>query len=449
MPIFPEMDPNDVTAQGLAPPPMVQPEAPAVMPQPAPQMMPAQMMPASPIGGQFYNPMADHVPSVMQDPALQAKLKQAYHQQLDDFIHTNKGDSAGKLGQLFTGLSAVGLGAFGGAAGGMAATDLVRQAHADANAAKSRTEAHAQSSIMALRHLADIEATTGLKPWSQAMKDFRQAQGQGIKDKGLDIQQQKADDAKTYHDGLLKAKESFRSTYQNLKQDDQKLKAMGINFNYDKLQQAHDVADMQDKRMRDIATIQAKVRKGIADQSDITARAKLLHAYQHDNAWLGMETQKHNDYLEKLSNERDPLTGKPKYDDGKGNPVDFRKYKTDYTPMQPGEQAAPDPQDLAGALDLLHQGGQLPAAPQSPFGQEPMPQGAPQQPGMPPQQTQPQAQPQQAPAAMPNSSVMKSGFAAIAKAKGLKPEDAKRLFIDAAMKRGIPYAQAVQMLGAQ
>ena len=432
-------------AEDFFPQPEEQPQQPmttaAVQPVNQSPAMPFQMAAANTPAA---NPYAVQVPSVLSTDDRQQKLGQAYDKFLSNIVSgPSRSDKAEDFGRkLFGNVIAPAVAAFGGAGTSAGAVQFMNKISADAKEARMQKEQESQHHMNALKSITDVVNTTSLKPLSALMKDYR---------KGLDQQQQAAalEEKKTYHSSLNEARATRQKSLDTARAAAQKLQQAGLQFKYDHLGMTSHFQEMADKRLRDIAILNAQGRARGQDMSQDASVRRLAAEYQMFNAKANEHAQFHNDEMLKYIMQRDAKDPtKYAHVDANGQPLNPADYLYAASPLSPqmDNNAKLSDQDYADAMKHVQH-----APPPAAVPQMPQLDGQPQQQGQAlldvPAESMQSGQPSKpaAPVMQMDPKVLKSTFQQRIKAAGLSPDQGKVQFIQEAVKHGVPYKQASQM----
>lgn len=386
--------------------PQVAPQfAPPVSPVPMPQMLGTQMSPY--IGSGAYQ--APDSPSVLNTPDINKAIQQQTLAQIQA-LGNNSSDKRDRIRNIFTGIMAPAMAIFGGAGTAAAGADLIQQARQQAVIGKQQGLAEKQNAAAALKGLVDIENTIRLKPLGMMLKDQRTQGKLAQGDRRLTMQEA---------DTLSKI--TARSRGQDIKEARFKvlaeneaalrdLKRIGLELKDKGLDQVKQIAEMQDRRIREIAVINNQIKKYGIDQTREAKKAQLQQEFQIDKAKMIFALEQRNQSIRAQLDQHNNSTVRNKG----GELLNPDQYMLEFNGIDiQAPQGEPDDDDFATTVQSLMQ----PA----------------------------QAQPAQAPAATPQKPAAPAQTAQQSRIpQGLDANKTKQGFIRRLTAAGVPFQEAMK-----
>jgi hypothetical protein len=295
------------------------------------------------------NPYAGAIGNnALNTPDRQAQLGQAYDQMLTKIT---SGPSRAEKGQdlvrnVFGGVIAPAMALFGGPGTSAAGVQMINQIKQDTHQAKMARMQEDNYARQALKGIVDISNTTSLKPLSELIKDYRKGVDQ-------DLKSQKQTAEMGFKERMTAAAEKRVSIYDTASKKAAELKSRGLDISVDKLDEAKRAHDLADDRLRDLARLNASLRKRGQDMTNNRAAARIAADYQKFNAQAQQAVDKHNADVD-AAFAKGTKDGKPFLDEN-GQPLDPSKYHINALPLDEPEidNVEPDDQDFQAALSAL------------------------------------------------------------------------------------------------
>lgn len=287
--------------------------------QPAPEMAPPGMAatqgtleyspwmnPATPV--QMPNFMAEQETQDKLRALLDIKLKQATAAEADRKSSKKRETAA----RIFGGVIAPALAMFGGPGTASAASAFIKQARQSVDQGREQRYQDEQSALKGIQDLTSIVNTTTTKPLLEFMKMNQKANNLATTETGKNFRTQAGIQSREKIAGNAETGRNARFTAgQELKQ---RMNDARIGLGYDRIASMEKIAGEANQRIRELATLNAKVRQGIANQSDLTRRQAIAAQLQSTAIKLADGQAQHmNDLTLKIS--KDGLT------DQQGNPL--------------------------------------------------------------------------------------------------------------------------------
>lgn len=381
-----------------------QPMIPQVMPmQAAPQMM----MPG-------YSPYMMPQAAFPQD--IQEKTLDNLRMRLNEGLDDRKGKYEDVANKIFTGLVAPAFATFGGPGTSAGAVQAMNAAKAEGQQAKQNRMVEAQQKQAAIKGYVDMYNTVGIKPLQKLVEDQLKARKQDAdmsktqatlaqRDRALGLKEKVATNTQTYHDQILK------------------LKSRGLDISEDKLKQTKELAEKKMQHADAYARLMIEQQKYGYD----AARQRQMDQIKHQFATEQQQLAKFNSEMEVKLQEKDVKTGKYKYTDEQGNPLDPSRYQLQIDAPKVSEPVSDE--GLMSALEALHASTQSGGQPQMMQQGQALPQAG--------------AMPQMHPQALQRGV---SVFQGLIK-QGVQPDQAAKMFIQSATtKGGMSLQQAMQLV---
>lgn len=380
----------------------------------------AQMAASMGMGMPMYSPAAMSIPTALTDPATQQNINKTSNYLLEKMRGPSPAQKGAETGtDIFSKIIAPAIGFFGGNGSAAGAVQFINQARQDVKDARTQRLQEEQMNAQALKAVVDVANTTGLKPWSEWMKAQTKANDQAL-------QREKLAETRTYHDSLVDRWKATDTRIREIAGNRDKLKSRGLDIDERKLEQIRDHGNKSIELKRQLAILSAQMQQRGQDMRNNQFAQQLgqrLKFHQDEESRL---TNEHNTEMQMKLGEmqKDTKTGKllPKYADESGKMLDPAEFminaptegaieptEQDYFNVDQFVQSMPAPAPTPAATTTAAPTGSQPSAAPAVGGQ------------------------------------IKPQFQSITKQYGMKPDEAKRLFIDAAMRKGgMTFDQAVE-----
>jgi hypothetical protein len=365
--------------------------------------------------GMAYMPMQLPSAGPMTDPGRQEQLGQLTDVAMNKYkqaLQSNRGSETGA--QIFANTIAPAMAIFGGPGTSAAGVQLIKDTQQDIKNNRMLKVQEEKHYADVLKGLTDIGNTTGFKPFQELIR---------ARQKDAELEQKGVAQAATasFHQAMQNKWKTDDARIQKIADGAQALRARGLNIDENRLAQIKESGEKQRELTKQLAILNAQM----------TARGQNIHSSQfaqqlaqqlkiHKETTDRLIQQHDSDMQMKLQEmQKDTKTGKllPKYADENGKMLDWTQYAMGNPQIGISEDVEPSQQDYASVdamINNLNTAVPPPAAAAPAAGASP-------------------------------AAAFKPQFQSIAQQSGLKPDQAKQMFMEAAMRKGgMTWDQAVE-----